>query len=117
MLGAFTFHSGKADRLHNANQGKCMAYMFVMRVQEELLVWPEAGQRGRIWVSSFTVQQLATLHTLEVYLFIFMCMDGASSPSHCCEGAIDLDSLLLAMLFPGGQPQLDNVGFITAGTF
>lgn len=50
MLGAFTFHSGKADRLHNANQGKCMAYMFVMRVQEELLVWPEAGQRGRIWV-------------------------------------------------------------------
>ncbi len=57
MLGGFTFHSGKAERLHNANQGKCMAYMFVMRVQEELAVWPEAGQRGRIWVSTISVQQ------------------------------------------------------------
>jgi diphosphoinositol-polyphosphate diphosphatase len=50
LLGAFPFHSGKAERLHTDNQGKCIAYMFVMRVQEELPVWPEAGQRNRVWV-------------------------------------------------------------------
>jgi len=50
ILGAFSFCSGKAERLHNANQGRCIAYMFVMKVQEELAVWPEAGQRDRVWV-------------------------------------------------------------------
>lgn len=52
ILGAFSFCSGKAERLHNANQGRCIAYMFVMKVQEELAVWPEAGQRDRVWVST-----------------------------------------------------------------
>lgn len=50
MLGEFPFYSGKASRLQQANQGRCLAYMFVMHVAEELQTWPEGGKRTRLWV-------------------------------------------------------------------
>lgn len=50
MLGEFPFYSGKASRLEQANQGRCLAYMFVMHVAEELQTWPEGEKRTRIWV-------------------------------------------------------------------
>ena len=53
ILGTFVFHSNKAARLHNAAQGRCVAHMFAMRVEEELPVWPEQKHRERIWVSLF----------------------------------------------------------------
>jgi hypothetical protein len=34
------------------HQGRCLAHMFVMRVAEELEVWPEYPQRKRAWVSA-----------------------------------------------------------------
>lgn len=49
MLGAFSFHSGKASRLQQANQGRCVAYMFIMHVAEELQTWPEGEKRTRLW--------------------------------------------------------------------
>ena len=51
MLGNFVFHSSKAARIHDAAQGRCIAYMFSMRVEEELPVWPEQKHRERIWVN------------------------------------------------------------------
>jgi len=51
MLGTFAFRSGKAERQNAcALKGRCIAYMFAMRVSEELTVWPEAQQRFRVWV-------------------------------------------------------------------
>ena len=50
VLGAFSFYSGKASRLQQANQGRCVAYMFIMHVAEELQIWPEGEKRTRIWV-------------------------------------------------------------------
>lgn len=50
-LGTFAFHSSKADRLHTAHKGRCLAHMFVLLTQEELPKWPEAGQRQRVWCS------------------------------------------------------------------
>ncbi|KAH7617995.1 putative Nudix hydrolase 13, mitochondrial [Nannochloris sp. 'desiccata'] len=50
MLGTFAFRSGKAERQNAcALKGRCVAYMFAMRVSEELSVWPEAEQRHRAW--------------------------------------------------------------------
>eukprot|EP00887_Chlorella_sp_A99_P005778 scaffold1.g5778.t1 len=49
-LGAFPFHSNKAERLHTANKGRCIAHVFVLHVTEELADWPEARQRQRVWV-------------------------------------------------------------------
>ena len=56
MIGSYTFSSAKAARLHSADQGRCVAHMFAMRVAEELPVWPEAGQRRRVWVSQGSAQ-------------------------------------------------------------
>ena len=51
MLGTFAFRSGKAERQNAcAMKGRCVAYMFAMRVSEELDVWPEVQQRHRVWV-------------------------------------------------------------------
>ena len=50
-LGTFVFHSSKAARLHDAAQGRCIAHMFAMRVEEELPVWPEQRHRERLWVN------------------------------------------------------------------
>lgn len=55
MVGAYPFKSNKAARQHNAEQGKCVAHMFVMHVAEELTTWPEGAERKRVWVSSFVV--------------------------------------------------------------
>jgi diphosphoinositol-polyphosphate diphosphatase len=49
LLGVFAFASGKAERLAAAAKGRCCAYMFAMRVSEELQSWPEAAQRQRVW--------------------------------------------------------------------
>ncbi len=51
MVGAFPFKSNKAARKHTAEQGRCIAHMFVMHVAEELPTWPEGAERKRIWVS------------------------------------------------------------------
>lgn len=51
MIGTFSFQSAKQERQHNVHQGRCRAYMFVMRVAEELEVWPEGTERQRCWVS------------------------------------------------------------------
>eukprot|EP00879_Flechtneria_rotunda_P005753 GHRR01006054.1.p1 GENE.GHRR01006054.1~~GHRR01006054.1.p1 ORF type:complete len:218 (+),score=61.62 GHRR01006054.1:400-1053(+) len=50
MLGTFCFQSAKQERIHNVHQGRCRAYMFVMRVAEELEIWPECPDRQRCWV-------------------------------------------------------------------
>lgn len=50
LLGEFPFVSGKAVRQQRASEGKCRAFVFAMRVEEELRTWPEAGQRQRAWV-------------------------------------------------------------------
>ena len=53
MVGAFPFKSNKAARKHTAEQGRCVAHMFVMHVVEELPTWPEGTERKRIWVSAY----------------------------------------------------------------
>eukprot|EP01026_Neomeris_dumetosa_P079737 TRINITY_DN873_c0_g1_i1.p3 TRINITY_DN873_c0_g1~~TRINITY_DN873_c0_g1_i1.p3 ORF type:complete len:194 (-),score=42.64 TRINITY_DN873_c0_g1_i1:593-1174(-) len=45
VLGEFAFESRKAD------QGRCIARMYVMRVLEVLNSWPEQAERDRRWVS------------------------------------------------------------------
>ena len=50
LLGAFGFNSSKAGG-GGTQPGRCIAYMFAMRVEEELPVWPEKAQRNRLWVS------------------------------------------------------------------
>ncbi|KAK9819718.1 hypothetical protein WJX72_001641 [[Myrmecia] bisecta] len=49
MVGVFPFYSSKAARVHI--QGRCIAYMFVMHVVEELPAWPEQAHRTRVWCS------------------------------------------------------------------
>jgi hypothetical protein len=51
LLGVFPFSSAKQSHSTNQHQGRCLAHMFVMRVAEELEVWPEHPQRSRLWVS------------------------------------------------------------------
>lgn len=50
MIGMFNFQSAKQERQHNVHQGRCRAYMFVLRVSEELEAWPEGSERQRCWV-------------------------------------------------------------------
>lgn len=50
LIGEFPFISGKAVRQQRAAEGRCRAFVFSMRVEEELVKWPEAGQRQRAWV-------------------------------------------------------------------
>lgn len=58
MLGMFHFQSAKQERLHSVHQGRCVAHMYVLAVQEELEVWPESPERQRFWVS-LSVQSVA----------------------------------------------------------
>lgn len=51
MVGAYLFKSNKAARKHTAQEGRCVAHMFVMHVAEELPTWPEGAERKRVWVS------------------------------------------------------------------
>lgn len=51
MLGTFPYSSAKSTRLARANQGRGIAYMFVMHVAEELEHWPEGDKRTRCWLS------------------------------------------------------------------
>jgi diphosphoinositol-polyphosphate diphosphatase len=53
IVGAFAFSSGKPDTTSRHN-GKCIASIFVMHVEEELEVWPEGHERKRFWVSNGT---------------------------------------------------------------
>ena len=55
MVGAYPFKSNKAARKHTAEQGRCLAHMFVMHVVEELPTWPEGAERKRVWVSTVTL--------------------------------------------------------------
>lgn len=48
IVGAFAFSSGKPDTTSRHN-GKCIASIFVMHVEEELEVWPEGHERKRFW--------------------------------------------------------------------
>ena len=50
ILGEFPFYSGKAARLQQANKGRCIAFLYVMHVAEELASWPERDKRTRLWV-------------------------------------------------------------------
>lgn len=50
-MGTYTFSSNKAVRVESVEQRKCVAYMFVMHVVEELATWPEQQHRSRVWVS------------------------------------------------------------------
>lgn len=59
MLGTFPFHSNKAERMHMADGGRCVAHMFVLHTLEELASWPEAGQRQRVWVSEGGASRIA----------------------------------------------------------
>jgi len=49
-IGIFHFQSGKPSA-HEASQhqGRCIAHMYVMHVEEELAVWPEGHERQRVW--------------------------------------------------------------------
>ena len=51
-VGIKAHQSAKQERQHNVHQGRCRAYMFVLRVAEELEAWPEGTERQRCWVSS-----------------------------------------------------------------
>ena len=52
-VGRWEFYSGKAERVHSAHRGRCIAHMFAMHVEEELASWPESPARKRIWVCRF----------------------------------------------------------------
>ncbi len=56
-MGRYEFYSGKAERVHSAHKGRCIAHMFAMHVEEELSSWPESPARKRIWVCPFTFVQ------------------------------------------------------------
>ena len=49
-MGRYEFYSNKAERVHSAHRGRCIAHMFAMHVEEELTSWPESPARKRIWV-------------------------------------------------------------------
>ena len=49
LLGTFPYFSGKIAGAGKA-RGRCIAYMFAMRVAEELPTWPEGSTRKRVWV-------------------------------------------------------------------
>ena len=51
-VGRYEFYSGKAERVHSAHRGRCIAHMFAMHVEEELTSWPESPARKRLWVRS-----------------------------------------------------------------
>lgn len=59
MIGAFPFSSSKAARKQSAEQGHCVAHMFVMHVAEELPTWPEGSERKRVWVSTNILPDIA----------------------------------------------------------
>lgn len=48
LLGAFPFLSQKRC---NSKDGQCLAYIYVMRVEKQLDVWPEQKERQRCWFS------------------------------------------------------------------
>lgn len=50
LIGVFPFVSQKRSDLA-ASKGKCVAYMYAMRVEEELDEWPEQEHRQRSWYS------------------------------------------------------------------
>ncbi|KAJ9533033.1 NUDIX hydrolase domain-like protein [Haematococcus lacustris] len=51
MLGVFPFQSGKpGNHTNSAHGGKCIAYMYVLHVEEELATWPESLERERFWL-------------------------------------------------------------------
>lgn len=60
MIGEFPFVSGKALRgvKQTAYDGRCVAYVFCLYVEEELSKWPEYGQRQRAW---FTIPEAMAL--------------------------------------------------------
>ncbi|CAD7695938.1 unnamed protein product [Ostreobium quekettii] len=49
-LGEFPFLSRKRGVVDPTN-GQCLAYMYVLRVEEQLDEWPEAHERQRCWFS------------------------------------------------------------------
>ena len=72
MVGAYPFKSNKAACKHTAEQGRCLAHMFVMHVIEELPTWPEGAERKRVWVSAgiLHVSSVNVQVSLEVLAFV-----------------------------------------------
>jgi hypothetical protein len=52
MLGQWLFFSAKLADHPGPHQGRCIAHMYALHVQEVLDTWPEGHERTRVWVSS-----------------------------------------------------------------
>lgn len=85
IIGKFPFYSGKAERLATAHQGRCMAYLFVMHVSEELPAWPEAGQRTREWCSLLDACQRCRYEWMREALITWMRRKGWDDAAAACQ--------------------------------
>lgn len=72
VIGAFEFTSKKRSHIPD---NKCLAYVFAMRVEEQLDEWPERLIRNRQWVvqrcfpmrrMEFLVQNWGSIQSLQV---------------------------------------------------
>jgi diphosphoinositol-polyphosphate diphosphatase len=60
QLGEYPY----CNRKMNPQRKGCIAHVFVMHVQEELKVWPEAGHRIRRWVCILRLSRMLNLDAL-----------------------------------------------------
>lgn len=70
IVGMFPFQSGKPSaHVTSLHQGRCIAYMYAMHVEEELPVWPEGHERQRIWVGRVVMwlMPLACVHAKHMH--------------------------------------------------
>lgn len=111
MLGTFSFHSHKAERLHTAHQGRCIAHMFVLHTREELPLWPEAGQRTRAWCSLQEACHALRHEWMRDALFCWIQRCGWEHLLLCQQQQPKKNELAAAAVVPSlAQPQNGHAG-------
>lgn len=115
IIGKFPFYSGKAERLHTAHRGQCLAYLFVMHVSEVLPDWPEAAQRKREWVSLQEACSRCRYDWMREALVAWMQRKGWESAAAACLQACSTEddatapaSAATAAAAPSGQSHACN---------
>jgi diphosphoinositol-polyphosphate diphosphatase len=75
MIGTFSFMGGKAS-------SGCIAHMFVLRVAEELEVWPECNERQRSWIPLAEASALCRHEWMKQALHVWIELKGWSHLIH-----------------------------------
>ncbi|GMH45655.1 hypothetical protein BSKO_13612 [Bryopsis sp. KO-2023] len=71
LIGVFPFVSQKRSDLADS-KGKCLAHMYVLRVEEELVEWPEQDLRKRSWHSLEEACEICVHEWMRKALHIWM---------------------------------------------